>query len=41
MTPANVVPFRYVRHGVVTCAGHGLQWDKATGTLVRERRVSP
>lgn len=27
--------------GVVTCAGHGLQWDKATGVLVRERRVSP
>lgn len=25
--------------GVVTCAGHGLQWDKATGTLVRERRA--
>ncbi len=27
--------------GVVTCAGHGLQWDRATGALVRERRVSP
>ena len=27
------------KRGVVTCAGHGLQWNQKTGVLVREGQV--
>ncbi len=26
-------------HGVVTCSGHGLRWNRATGALVRDGQV--